>query len=159
MRRSAVLAVLSLAGTMAFAQPKQIKPKSKGEATAINAMLTAPDPDSRIKAADDLITKFADTEAKPTALYIEAESYQMKGDNDKAIVFGEQALRPIPKATSPRFCWPKPMPALRTITISIRPKSWVRSTSTVIWRSIFWPRPPSRTPVSAIPTGRKSRTT
>jgi tetratricopeptide (TPR) repeat protein len=98
MRRSAVLTLISLAGTLAFAQPKQIKPKSKGEATAINAMLTAQDPDSRIKAADDLITKYADTEAKPTALYIEAESYQMKGDNDKAIVFGEQALDADPKS-------------------------------------------------------------
>jgi tetratricopeptide (TPR) repeat protein len=98
MRRLAVLTLISLAGTPAFAQPKPIKPKSKAEAAAINAMLSAPDPDSRIKAADDLITKFADTEAKPTALYIEAEAYTMKGDNDKAIVFGEQALDADPKS-------------------------------------------------------------
>jgi len=98
MRRSAILMLISLAGTMAFAQPKQIKPKSKGEAAAINAMLSAQDPDSRIKAADDLITKYADTEAKPTALYIEAEGYQMKGDSDKAIVYGEQALDADPKS-------------------------------------------------------------
>ena len=98
MRRSAILMLISLAGTMAFAQPKQIKPKSKGEAAAINAMLSAQDPDSRIKAADELITKYADTEAKPTALYIEAEGYQMKGDSDKTIVYGEQALDADPKS-------------------------------------------------------------
>ncbi len=98
MRRSAVLAVISLAATLAFAQTKQMKPKSKGEETAVRAMLGAQDPDARIKAADDLITKFADTEFKPYALYLEADAYAQKGDNDKAIVYGEQALEADPKS-------------------------------------------------------------
>jgi tetratricopeptide (TPR) repeat protein len=98
MRRSAVLAVLSLAATLAFAQTKQMKPKSKGEETAVRAMLGAQDPDARIKAADDLITKFADTEFKPYALYLEADAYAQKGDSDKAIVYGEQALEADPQS-------------------------------------------------------------
>jgi tetratricopeptide (TPR) repeat protein len=96
MRRLAVLAVISLAGTLAFAQTKQMKPKSKGEETAVRAMLSAQDPDSRIKAADELITKFADTEFKPYALYLEADAYAQKNDPDKAIVFGEQAFEADP---------------------------------------------------------------
>ena len=98
MRRLAVLAVISLAATSAFAQQKPIKPKSKAEGAAINAMLQAQDPDSRIKAADDLITKYADTEAKPLALFMEADAYAQKGDPDKAIVYGEQAPDADPKS-------------------------------------------------------------
>ena len=60
MRRSKTFAAVFLAGTLlagmpAFAQ-KQMKPKSKKEADAIQAMLSAQDPDARIKAADELIT-------------------------------------------------------------------------------------------------------
>ncbi|HZL56393.1 MAG TPA: tetratricopeptide repeat protein [Bryobacteraceae bacterium] len=92
MRRLAVLAMISLAGMTAFAQTKAMKPKSKAEETAVRAMLAAADPDARIKAADDLITQFADTEFKPYALYLEADAYLQKGDAEKSIVYGEQAL-------------------------------------------------------------------
>jgi len=98
MRRLAVLAVISLAGTLAFAQPKQMRPKSKAEETAVRAMLGAQDPDARIKAADELITKFADTGFKAYALYLEADAYAQKGDSDKAIVYGEQALEADPQS-------------------------------------------------------------
>jgi tetratricopeptide (TPR) repeat protein len=80
-----------LAGTLAFAQAPK-KKISKKEAEAYNAMVLAQDPDARIKAANDLITNFADTDFKSTALEFEAEAYQQKGDNDKAVVFGEQAV-------------------------------------------------------------------
>jgi tetratricopeptide (TPR) repeat protein len=97
MRRVAVLTTIALAGTLAFAQ-KQMKPKSKGEETAVRAMLSAQDPDTRIKAADDLITKYADSEFKPYALYLEADAYAQKNDPDKAIVYAEQALEADPKS-------------------------------------------------------------
>ncbi|HKD05929.1 MAG TPA: hypothetical protein VKB79_08505 [Bryobacteraceae bacterium] len=97
MRRTAVLTTLALAGTMAFAQ-KQMKPKSKGEATDVNAMLTAQDPDTRIKAADELITKYADTEFKSYALFLEADAYSQKNDTEKTIVYGEQALEADPQS-------------------------------------------------------------
>jgi tetratricopeptide (TPR) repeat protein len=94
MRRFATLTTtIIFAASLAFAQGKPpMKPKTKAEETAVRAMLTAPDPDSRIKAADELITKFADTAYKSYALYLEADSYYQKGDTEKAIVFGEQAL-------------------------------------------------------------------
>lgn len=96
MRRYAIFVTVLLAANSAFAQ-KQMKPKSKGEETAIRAMLSAQDPESRIKAADELITKYADTEFKGHALYVEAESYAQIGNNEKAIVFGEQTLEADPK--------------------------------------------------------------
>jgi len=93
MRPIATAIPFLLAASLAFGQAKPpLKPKSKAEATAINAMLTAPDNDSRIKAADELITKFADTPYKSLALYLEADAYAQKGDTDKCIVYAEQAI-------------------------------------------------------------------
>jgi tetratricopeptide (TPR) repeat protein len=92
-----VILFAAVAASSAFGQTKQpAKPKSKAEETAIRAMLSAQDPDSRIKAADDLITKFADTGFKSYALYLEADSYMQKGDADKTIVFAEQAVEADP---------------------------------------------------------------
>jgi len=102
MRRFATLTTVlfagSVAGSIAFAQTTGIKPKSKGEETAVRAMLGAQDPDTRIKAADDLITKYADTGYKPYALYLEADAYYQKADSDKAIVYAEQAIAADPKS-------------------------------------------------------------
>jgi len=99
MRRYAILSTVLLAGAVsAFAQGgKQMKPKSKAEETAIRALLSAQDLDSRIKAADELITKFADTEFKSFALYTEADAYAQKGNPEKAIVYAEQTLEADPK--------------------------------------------------------------
>lgn len=93
MRRSAIFtAILLAAAVSAFPQGKQMKPKSQKEGVAIKAMLDAQDPNARIKAADDLITKFADTEFKAFALYLEADAYAQLGNAEKAIVYGEQTV-------------------------------------------------------------------
>jgi tetratricopeptide (TPR) repeat protein len=93
MRVFALPAVCLLAATLAFPQSKPgAKAKSRAEGQAVNAMLQAQDPDSRIKAADDLVTKYSNTDFKSLAFYIEADAWQQKGDNAKAIVFAEQAL-------------------------------------------------------------------
>src|SRR5580658_6645210 len=78
----------------------QIKPKSKAEADAINALLTAAkggDNDATIKAADDLLTKYSDTGYKVPALNLEANAYHRKQDDDHAQVYAEQALQADPK--------------------------------------------------------------
>lgn len=80
-----------------LADQKQPAPKSKGELELLQQMLKAPDPDSRIKAADELLTKYADTDFKGLALYVEAMSYQQKNDYDKMVVYGEQAIQADPK--------------------------------------------------------------
>ncbi len=76
------------------------QPKSKPEYDAVMALQTAAqsgDNDAAIKAADDLLTKFKDTQFKAFALIIEARSYQAKGDDDRAEIYAEQALAADPK--------------------------------------------------------------
>lgn len=89
-----ILALAASAGIV-FAQTastKQLKVKSQKEAEAIQAMFQAPDPATRIAAAKELITKFADTDFKSTAFYIMAFSAQQTGDLENVVVYGEQAL-------------------------------------------------------------------
>lgn len=94
-------AALAVAGALfgQSASTKQPKPKSQKEAEAYNAMVTAPDADAdaRIAAAENLITKFADTEFKALALYIATEGYQRKNDFEKMVIYGERALEADPK--------------------------------------------------------------
>src|SRR5579871_605955 len=93
MRRFAIFTMILLTATATFAQQRKVK--SKGEAQAVQALQKAQqagDPDGIIKACDDLITKYADTEFKGYALATGAEAYEQKNDHDKAIVYGEQAL-------------------------------------------------------------------
>jgi tetratricopeptide (TPR) repeat protein len=78
----------------------QLTVKSKGEAEAIKTLQTAAtsgDNDAIIKAADDLLSKYADTAFKPYALNMEASAYHRKGDDDHAQVYAEQALQADPK--------------------------------------------------------------
>jgi tetratricopeptide (TPR) repeat protein len=102
MKKSTLAGLLALSagafGLMAQGA-KQPQPKSKEEVAAIQAMFQAQgNPDAVIKAADELLTKFADTEFKEVALYVEAEAYTQKHDNAKAQVFSEQVLALNPKS-------------------------------------------------------------
>ncbi len=95
-----MLLLAALPAALAFAQtanPKQPQPKSQKELDAVQAIFQAPDPDARIAAAKELVTKFADTDFKATAFYVGAFSYQQKGDLENAIVWAEQALDADPK--------------------------------------------------------------
>ena len=90
-----VLALASLAVTMQAQAPP--KPKSPKEVEALKAMFAAQDPDSRIAAADNVLTKFADTEFKAIALYFTAASYEQKNDFDKMVVYAERTIEADPK--------------------------------------------------------------
>jgi tetratricopeptide (TPR) repeat protein len=96
MRPIATLTTVLFAASLAFAQKAPMKPKSKAENDAVRAMLMAQGPDARIAAAEVLITKYADTSYKGYALYLEADSYLQKGDTEKAIIYGEQAVEADP---------------------------------------------------------------
>jgi tetratricopeptide (TPR) repeat protein len=92
--------ILSGALALAIGVPglrAQPKAKSKQETEALNAMFTAQTADARIAAAENVLTKFADTDFKATALYFEAVSYQQKGDYEHSVVFGERAVEADPK--------------------------------------------------------------
>jgi tetratricopeptide (TPR) repeat protein len=114
MKRSILPAAFSLAALLssgaAFAQapaaapPVKIDkkgpgPKSQAEVQAVTALFQsqAQAADDEIAAAEALLTKFADSDYKAIALEIEAEAYQRKNDNAKAITYGEQALQADPK--------------------------------------------------------------
>ena len=86
-----ILAVATGCGTL-LAQPAQVQPaapaapqagpkvKSKAEADAVQALFSARSagPDAIIKAADDLVSKFADTDFKEIAYTLEATAYEQK---------------------------------------------------------------------------------
>jgi tetratricopeptide (TPR) repeat protein len=89
------LALVSvITGLMAQKQPTA---KSQKELDAIKAMFEAQDPDARIKAADALMTKFADTEFKSLALYLTAASYEQKNDFEKMVIWCERTIQAEPK--------------------------------------------------------------
>ena len=75
---------------------KQPQAKSKGEADALMAIFNAQDIDSRIKAVDTLLAKYADTEFKAVALQIGAASYQQKNDFENMVVYAERTLEADP---------------------------------------------------------------
>jgi tetratricopeptide (TPR) repeat protein len=79
-------------------QPLLPNTKSPGESKAVMALMQAQNnPDAAIKAADALITEYADTYYKEIALMVEAQAYKQKGDSDKALIYGERVLEINPK--------------------------------------------------------------
>jgi tetratricopeptide (TPR) repeat protein len=64
---------------------------------AVNTALQTNNQDAIIKAANDLLTQFADTDYKEWAFKVEAKAYQTKGDAEHAQAFGQQALQLDPK--------------------------------------------------------------
>jgi tetratricopeptide (TPR) repeat protein len=93
MRMKFVMVGLLAAGALVMAQ----KVKSPKEAQAVQAVLSATNPDDRIAAVDSLLAKYKDTEFKSAVLEMAAESYQQKGDAANAIVYGNRALEADPK--------------------------------------------------------------
>jgi tetratricopeptide (TPR) repeat protein len=79
--------------------PKGPTFKSEPERLAVVAIFQAQQtgPDAVIKAAEELLTKFADTEFKEIALFSEAQAYKQKNDNPKAQIFAERVLEVNPK--------------------------------------------------------------
>jgi tetratricopeptide (TPR) repeat protein len=93
-RAPALLITLAVSLPGLLAQPK---PKSNEELEALKTMFGAQTPDARIAAAENVLTKFKDTDYKAVALYFEAASYKEKGDYEHTVVFGERTLEVDPK--------------------------------------------------------------
>lgn len=81
------------AGSPVAPQPKI---KSQKELEAIQAIGSALDPASRIKACEDLIKNFADSEFKTFALQMAALSAQEANDYEKMMIYGERTLEADP---------------------------------------------------------------
>src|SRR5262249_1439755 len=93
--RKLLVGVVALVAMTAALEAQKVK--SQKEAEALNAVFQAQDPDGRIKAAEALLSKFADTDFKATVLYVMTVSAQQKGDVDKTIIYGERTLEADPK--------------------------------------------------------------
>jgi len=94
MKKAILAAALALAaGAWAQQPPKQPAPKSQKELDAVLAIQNAADPDARIKAAEDLLANFADTDFKEFALQMQALSYQQNNDFEKMMIAGERTLQ------------------------------------------------------------------
>jgi tetratricopeptide (TPR) repeat protein len=92
-------AAIGATALMAQQAKKGPAPKSQNELKAVQAVFTASqqnNPDGVITAAEDLLSKFKDTDFKDTVLMMEAQSYQQKGDKDKAIIYAERSLAANP---------------------------------------------------------------
>lgn len=89
-------------GQPAQGQPAQQQgpaPKSQAEAQALQALMQAQgNPDAVIKAGDELLTKFADTQFKELILLTMANAYQQKGDAERAQIYAEKMLEVNPKS-------------------------------------------------------------
>ncbi len=96
---AALLALVGSAGLMIA----QLTPKSKAEYDAVLAVQNAATPDERIKAADSLLTKYADTQFKSWALEAAAGAAQQKGDTDTMIIYSERSLEANPKSYNAMF--------------------------------------------------------
>ncbi len=93
MKKKFMMVGLLAAGSLLMGQ----KVKSPKEGEAVQAVLSATNPDQKIAAVDNLLSKFKDTEFKAIVLEMAGESYQQKGDSANAIVYGNRALEADPK--------------------------------------------------------------
>ena len=92
----AVVIAVGLAAGLWAQAAKQPMAKSKKEYEAVMAVQNAVDPDSRIKAAEELLHKYADTQFKEYALQMETMAYQQKNDFDNMLIAGELTLEVNP---------------------------------------------------------------
>ena len=92
MKKALALALAVFAG-LASAQ----KVKSQKELDAIKAVQAATDPAGQMKAIENVLENFADTEFKPALLTMQVNAAVAMGDPAKVIVYGENALKTNPK--------------------------------------------------------------
>ena len=82
----------------AWAQ-KAPQAKSQKEVEALVAINNAKTPDERLKAIDNVLTKYADTEFKPMLLQMAMQTAEQKGDFAQTTFYAEQILEADPKNT------------------------------------------------------------
>lgn len=73
------------------------KVKSQKEQQAILAVQTAATPDDRIKAIENVLENFADTEFKLPLLQMAVQTEEQKGDYTQIVFYGERLLKADPK--------------------------------------------------------------
>jgi len=95
-RRLMLCGALTLLSSCLWAQ-KDPRPKSQEELDALKAWQSATDPDQRIKAIENVLTNFADTEFKIILLQDAMQLEQRKRDFAQIVFYGERLLEADPK--------------------------------------------------------------
>lgn len=73
------------------------RPKSQKEVQALQAVQNATTPDERLKAIDNVLENFADTEFKVMLLQMAMQTAEQKGDYANTMTYGERLLQVEPK--------------------------------------------------------------
>ncbi|HOL73140.1 MAG TPA: hypothetical protein PLA43_06035 [Bryobacteraceae bacterium] len=76
---------------------KQPSVKSQAEGEALQAIFQATDANGRIKAADEFLVKFADSEFKPFILMVMAETYRAMNNYENTVIYAERCLEADPQ--------------------------------------------------------------
>lgn len=76
---------------------KQPSVKSQAEGEALQAIFQTTDANSRIKAAEEFVVKFADSEFKPFVLMVTAETYRQMNNYENTVIYGERVLEADPE--------------------------------------------------------------
>lgn len=95
MRLTKLIASAFLISGIALSQStntKQPQLKSQKEQEAVMAVFNATAPAARITATEALLSKFADSEFKPLALFIATAAAEEAGDWEKTVILGERTL-------------------------------------------------------------------
>lgn len=95
-RALALSALLTFAGGLLWAQTAP-KPKSQKELAALRAWQAATDPDARLKAIENVLTNFADTEFKVYLLQDALQIEEHKNDYAQLVFYAERLLEADPK--------------------------------------------------------------
>lgn len=90
-------AVSCCAVTLGLGSLSAQKPKSQKEVQAIQAVQAAQTPDERIKAIENVLTNFADTEFKTILLQMAIQAEEQKGDYAQVIFYADRLLKADPK--------------------------------------------------------------
>ena len=77
--------------------PSGPKPKNNKEVAALNAINAAPTVDDKLKAIDNVLTNFKDTEFKPMLLEMALQLEAQKGDYAQVVTYGQEILDKDPK--------------------------------------------------------------
>ncbi|HEX4594848.1 MAG TPA: hypothetical protein VH157_11265 [Bryobacteraceae bacterium] len=76
------------------------KPKSQKEIVAIQAVQAAKTPDDQIKAIENVLTNFADTEFKNVLIQMAMQIEEQKGDYTQTVFYAERLLDTDPKSVA-----------------------------------------------------------
>jgi len=83
--------------TLGFSPLWAQKPKSQKESDALQAVMAAKSPDDQVKAIENVLTNFADTEYKVMLLQVAMQIESQKGDLSQITFYAERLLEADPK--------------------------------------------------------------